>query len=501
MSTSTRIIKNTGFLYIRMLLTLVVSLWTTRIILNALGVDNFGIYNVVGGAISLLGFLNATMASASQRFLSYAEGKGNVEQQKVVFNSCVTLHVIIGAFLGVVLVIGYIFFFNGILNIPEDKIFSAKIVYACMGISAVLTVLSVPFDATINAHEDMKYYAMIGIIDVILKLIIAFSILYTRHDKLIIYGGLMALVPFISLGLMWLYCKKYKECVISPGRYKDNKVIKEMTHFAGWNFLNIFSGMVTQYGLNIVINHFYGVILNASQGIANQVTGVLSNLSANALKALNPAIVKSESQDQHDRMIYISLLGCRVSFIIFGAIALPVILNMDQILIGWLKIVPQWAVIFCQLSLLRILIEQLSFGLVTSIMANGNIRNYNIWKSLTNFIPLIVTPILFIFNLEPYWMYIIWIIAWSCFGGCIVVYFCYLLNGMSLHEYLKDVLLPTVSIWGTAYILGSILICFSSSLLTQFIYSVIIVLLFIYLSWIFVLQKKERHELLKVMGL
>lgn len=366
-----------------------------------------------------------------------------------------------------------------------------------MGISAIFTVLSVPFDATINAHENMKFYAFIGILDVILKLVIAYLLLIANSDRLVLYGILMALVPICSFILLWAYChRNYNECIVDPWKYNDREVVKKMSQFAGWNFVNVFSGMLTQYGLNIVVNHFFGVVLNAAQGIANQVSGTLSNLSANALKALNPIIVKSESQKQQNRMIYISILGCRISFIIFGTLALPMILNMDLILHIWLKTVPQWAVLFCQLSLLRILIEQLSFGLTSAIMARGIIKQYNIWRSVINVIPLIAIPVLFHLDFEPYWLYIVWILSWSCIGGYIVILFSSSIFGLSVIKYFKQIILPSLTIWTSLFIIGYMLLSIGNSVWVQISVTILIVLVFILLSWLFILQESERIQIL-----
>ena len=240
MSTAKRVIKNTGFLYAKMGITMFISLYTTRLILNSLGASDFGVFNVVGGAIAMLGFLNAAMASATQRFMSYTEGEGNKEKQKQIFNISFVLHLMIGLFLGLILMIAGYFFFNGILNIEPERIFAAKVVYGSLIVSTMFTVMSVPYDAVLNARENMLYYSIVGIIESLLKLGVALVIVYYAGDKLILYGILMAIIPIVIMFIMRIYCHfNYEECTLSFRKYWDKSLMKEMTHFAGWNFFQI----------------------------------------------------------------------------------------------------------------------------------------------------------------------------------------------------------------------------------------------------------------------
>lgn len=216
-STANRVIKNTGYLYARMGITMFVSLYTTRLILNSLGASDFGIFNIVGGAISMLGFLNAAMASATQRFMSYSEGAGDKEKQKSIFNISLVIHFLTSLLVGVALVVAGFFFFGGILNIPADRVGAAEVVYASLIVSTMFTVMTVPYDAVMNAHENMRYYAIVGILESLLKLSVAFACVYTSADKLVVYGILMACIPLLTLTIMRVYCHKhYRECIISP---------------------------------------------------------------------------------------------------------------------------------------------------------------------------------------------------------------------------------------------------------------------------------------------
>ena len=246
-STANRVVKNTGFLYAQMGITMFISLYTTRVILNALGAIDFGIFNIIGGAISMLGFLNAAMASATQRFMSYSEGSGDTKIKKKIFNTSLILHLIIATIASVLLIIGGYFFFNGILNIPTDRISAAQVVYGSLIASTFFTIITVPYDAVINAHENMKYYAIISIIGSLLKLLIAIIIIYTLQDKLIVYALLTTGVSVFMLIIMQTYCHhKYTECAFTPRKYFSPSLMKSMTAFAGWNLIGVTSSMISQ---------------------------------------------------------------------------------------------------------------------------------------------------------------------------------------------------------------------------------------------------------------
>lgn len=222
--TANRVLKNTCYLYARMGITMFISLYTTRIILNTLGVSDFGIFNIVGGAIGMLGFLNAAMADATQRFMSYSEGERNKEKQKNIFNVSFILHFILAIIVGFTLIIAGHFFFNGIFNIPAEKEFAAKVIYGSLIISTIFTIMTVPYNAVMNAHENMKYYAVMGLIEAPLKLLVAIVCMYTSSDKLIIYGVLTACIPLIMLTIMRIYCHKhYEECIIAPYTHWNKK--------------------------------------------------------------------------------------------------------------------------------------------------------------------------------------------------------------------------------------------------------------------------------------
>lgn len=459
MSTATRVIKNTGYLYAKMGITMFISLYTTRLILNSLGASDFGIFNIVGGAIAMLGFLNGAMASATQRFMSYSEGEGNKEKQKSIFNVSLVLHFGIAFIVGIALLIAGYFFFNGILNIPADRIFAAKVVYGSLIVSTMFTVMTVPYDAAMNAHENMKYYAIVGILESLLKLAVAFACVYTSYDKLIVYGSLMACIPLITLTIMRMYCHKhYEECSIRIKKYWDKGLMKDMTSFAGWNFMGSASSLIGNYGNGLVLNHFFGTLLNAAQGIANQLNGILMVFSNNMLKALNPVITKTEGAGNREKMLQATTTGCKFSFYMLAIFAIPAIIEMPYLLKLWLKDVPEWAVIFARLQLVRTLIEQTTATLSTSLSAEGRIKRINQITSIINLMPVIIIYFLFSVGCSPVSMYVINISIFGILLSISKIYFMKSHCGMSYSYYFRNIFIPILTTFLPVYFCSCITI-------------------------------------------
>ncbi|SFS36809.1 Na+-driven multidrug efflux pump [Porphyromonadaceae bacterium NLAE-zl-C104] len=459
MDAANRVIKNTGFLYAKMAITVFVSLYTTRLLLSSLGAIDFGIFNVVGGIIAMLGFLDAAMAGATQRFMSIAEGEGKPEKKKAIFNISIILHLAIAIVLGLVLLIVGYFFFNGILNIPDDRVYAAKVVYGSMIVSTMLTVMTVPYEAVLNSHENMLYYAIVGVIESFLKLAVAFIVVYALQDKLIVYGVLMAVISLLVMAIMRIYChRRYEECIIAPRRYWDRSLMRQMTGFAGWNLLNNASRMISQYGLGIVLNNFFGAILNAAQGIANQISGQLMAFSNTMIKAVSPMIAKSEGAGEREKMLNASLLSAKYGYLLFAIFAVPFLLETPYILEIWLEEVPDWAVLFVRLQLILLLVEQLTLMVGRSVEVQGDIKVYFALQSFLNILPIVLTYLFFSFGFPPYYLYIIWILVGGIISGSVCVYFAKLKCGLKFSDFMYKVFYPSVIPTIGMLITGAILV-------------------------------------------
>lgn len=493
MSTISRIIKNTGFLYIKMGITVFISLYTTRLILNSLGASDFGIFNVVGGAIAMLSFLNVSMTAATQRFMSYTEGEGDKEKEKKIFNNAVILHLCIAVLLGLLLFALKPIFFNYLLNINQERIIDAKWIYNFTVISTIFTVMTVPYDAVLNAHENMLYYSIIGIIQSVLKLSVALFIVIVSKDKLIWYGALMAMVSLIIMIIMRIYCKvHYEECVFSPSQYFDKNILKELSAFAGWSLFGSSAGIISAYGSNIILNKFYGTILNATNGVCAQINGQMLAFSNNMLKAVNPVIVKSEGGGNRDRMYKAAFAACKLSVLMYAFMAIPFVVENAYILKLWLKNVPPYANIFSKIMIIQVLIEEITLPLGTSIGAIGKIKVYNIVNAIILYMTILLVYICFNLGLPPYMLVIVSTIV-ATVQTLYKIFYCYKNCNMPLKLYINEVVLKCVIV-----VIFTFLVCFfvRSLINTSFIRLLVVCgvssITFAILFYFFALNLKER---------
>lgn len=456
MSASSRIVKNTSFLYAKMAITVFVSLYTTRLILNSLGASDYGIFNVVGGAIAMLSFLNASMASATQRFMSYTEGEGNLEKEKAIFNNSVILHLLISIFVGIILFAVKPIVFNKLLNIEADKVISAEWVYYFMIVSTIFSIMTVPYDAVINAHENMLYYSIVGLIESLLKLGVAIMITILIGNKLIWYGAMTSAISLFVMLIMRIYCKlKYEECKCNLYNHFDRKIIKDLTSFAGWSLLGSSSGVISGYGSNIVLNKFFGTKLNATNGVCGQLNGQMLAFSNNLLKAVNPVIVKKEGSGFREDMYIYTNTSCKLSVLLFAFFAIPFFVECPHILKLWLKNIPPYTCSFCEISVFTVLIEQITIPLGTVINAIGNIKVYNIFTSVSLYLNIIILYLCYRLGLPPYSLVIL-----SCINALIMsvfkVYYCYKFGSMHVRTFISDVVLRCMLTVSFAYLTSEV---------------------------------------------
>lgn len=501
MSTVERVIKNTGYLYGKMFVTIFISLYTTRLVLHSLGAADYGIFNIVGGAIGLLGFLNSTMANATQRFMSYAEGEGCIEKKKKIFNVSLVLHIAIAFITACLLLVVMPILFSGILNIAAERIFAAKLVYCSLIFSTFLTIINVPYDAIMNAHENMLYYSLIGIFESLLKLLVAFACVYTSSDKLITYGILMAMIPVVTLSVMKIYCHKYyDECVISFRSYWDLGLAKQITSFSGWNFLTAISSLFSAQGLGLVLNHFFGTILNAAQGIANQLNGQLLSFAQNMMKALNPIIVKNAGAGDVYKMNEVTIVGCKYSTYLLLLLAIPFMLEMPYVLGVWLKEVPKWTALFCLLQIVNTIIVQMVNSASTSIYAQGDIKGYAIYKSVMNAMPLLLTFVAFLMGGGPFWLYIPMIVVWGVGGDVVVLIYARKKCGLNIKTYVLKVLFPILCMTFLMLSSGLVVRAFFEESFYRLILTCIMTTFAMLVSiWLFGADMKEKQHFKKIL--
>lgn len=444
MRAANRVIFNTGILYTKMLITMGITLYSTRLVLNALGASDYGIFNLIAGVIAMLSFLNTAMTVSTQRYLSFHQGTGNFEMQKKVFTNSWALHIIIGAIVMILLLVLEPFLFGGFLNIPVDRIPTAKAIYYFMSISVFFTIISVPFTASLNAHENMLWIAIVNIIESFIKLGIAISLLwFIQAERLFAYGIFMAVLSFISFSLYAVYSlNKYDECSIKKYQI-DKPLIKELGGFAGWNLFGALCTFSRSQGLAIILNIFFGTMINAAYGIANQIAAQLTFFSNTMLRAINPQIMKSEGMNDRQRMLRLSMMASKFGFFLLAFIAIPVIFEMPTILKLWLKNVPDYTAVFCSLCLVTILTNQLTVGLQSAIQATGKIKAYQTIIGGMQLLNLPIAYLLLKLSFPPYFVLIssVGVEVVSCVFR---LFFLREKAGLSIMEYLEKVLLKEI---------------------------------------------------------
>lgn len=386
-----RIAKNTILLYIRQILTMVVSLYTSRVVLNALGVDDYGIYNVVGGVVLMFAFLNSTMASASQRFLAYDIAQGNEQRLKQTFGLTFLSYIIVAVIAIVLCESVAVWFLNTKLNIPADRIEAANWVLQCSIFMFVLNILTTPFLSAIIARERMGVYAYASIVDALLKLIAVYMLTVIPSDKMKVYGLLMLAVTFSMTAFYAIYCRgRFCECKCLY--YYEKRRLREMFSFAGWNVLGSIANITRSQGINIVLNIFFNPAVNAARGIAYHVNSAIASFSNNFYTAVRPQIIKTFAVKEYEQMFNIIFYSSRLAYYLLFIISLPVLLLTDELLTYWLVNPPELSVLFVQLTIVNSLIEVLNYPLVNGLQACGKIRGYQIFISVSY---LMVLPIAF----------------------------------------------------------------------------------------------------------
>lgn len=452
-----------------MLFLMAVNLYTSRVVLNALGVEDFGIYNVVGGVVAMFSMLSGSLSSAITRFITYELGTGNRDNLKRIFSSAVTIQIGLAILIIILAEAIGVWFLNAKMSIPDTRIIAANWVFQFSILTFAINLISVPYNASIIAHERMSAFAYISILEAMGKLAIAFLIVVSPMDRLIFYAILMCAVALIVRFAYGIYCKRhFEECTYHFIFDKD--LLKRMFGFAGWNFIGATSAVLRDQGGNVVINLFCGPAVNAARGIAFQVNNAVSGFVTNFMTALNPQITKSYAAGDKGYMMTLINQGARLSFYILLLLSLPVIINVHYILMLWLKTVPEHTTLFVQLVLIFAMSESISNPLVTAMLATGNIRNYQI---VVGGLQMLNLPISYILLRNGFIPETVLIVA-VCISQCCLAARLYMLRGMiglSVREYLSKVYLNVLAVT----VLSAVIPCMSSYYLSETFLNFIII--------------------------
>lgn len=406
MSKTKKIVKNTILLYLRMFFVTCITLYTSRVILTALGVEDYGIYNVVGGLVAMFTSINITMASSVQRFMNFEMGRNDNKKLNRLFNSSVIVHIFLAFLLGVFLEIFGIWFLNNKMNISTERLSVANFILHLSILSFIISILTVPFQAAVMANEKMNFVAIIGVLEALLKVLAVYIVTIVSIDKLSLYSFLIFIITLFQRLCYCLYSiKKFKECKLKL--QIDKNMIKDILRFASWNSIDATSYLVKTQGINIVLNIFFNTLINAAMGIALQVAIAIRKFVDSFMSAMTPQIVKSYASN--DLLYFWDLVfkGSKYAFFLVYFITLPVLLETEFILKLWLKSVPDFTILFVKLYLIIILIESLSKTLVQAILASGMIKKYQVTIGIIN-LSIIPLSIIFLhYNFPPYTVLII----------------------------------------------------------------------------------------------
>lgn len=408
---SKQIAQNTLLLYCRTLLIMAISLYTSRIILDVLGIENYGIYNVVGGVVAMFSVISNTLSASISRFITYELGKNDLQRLKIIFSTSLNIQFIISLLIILLGEIIGVWFINYKMQIPVERITAANWVFQCSLLTFVINLISVPYNACIIAHEQMKAFAYISILEVILKLAVVYSLLISPFDKLITYAILLVIVAFFIRLIYSIYCKQhFPEC--SYYLIYEKKLLKEMLSFAGWSFLGNSVYIFNTQGINILINLFFGVILNAARGISTQIEGAIFQFVNNFTMAINPQITKSCATGEKKYMFTLICQGAKYSYILLLFFVIPFFFETETILSIWLNKTPAYSPIFIKLSCLCILINALGNSIITAISATGKIKTYHIIITSISILIFPLTWLAYKNNMVVYSSYIIYLIIY-----------------------------------------------------------------------------------------
>lgn len=360
-----------------MFLVMAITLFTSRVILKNLGVEDYGIYNVVGGIVAMMSVVNTSMGVATQRYITYSLGKGDFDRLKQVFNTSLQIYILLSVILIVLTETIGLWWVNNKLVVPAARIEATNWVYQYAIVSSCLTLLINPFNAIIIAYEKMDYYAYLSIVEVILKLFVAYIISVIPFDKLNIYGFLLLVVQLIVLAMYFIYCRvNFKECYFQY--YRKNPLFKELLTYSGWNLFAAFSSVAKGQGLNILLNAYFGPSVNAARGIAYQINTSITQFFTNFYTAVKPQITKYYAQDKQTEMLNLVMVSARMSFFLILFISLPIMVETPMVIKIWLNKDIDYVVVFTRLIILISAIDAMGSPLMTLIHATGRIRLYQL---------------------------------------------------------------------------------------------------------------------------
>lgn len=491
-SNNKRIAKNTIALYLRTFITMIVGLYTGRVMLQALGVDNYGVNNVVGGIVAMSSLITTTMSQAISRYITYALGIGGREQLKSMFSTAVNAQIVMSIIAVVVLEIFGLWFLNSGAQIPEGRGNAAFWVFQCSLICLVLSLVSSSYNSLIIAHERMGIYAYVSIAEAILKLAICYAIIVYDGDRLIFYAILHVCVVLAIQGFYAVYCgKNFEEAKYSPKVF-DKCLLKELTVFSGWNLLNNGAYTFATQGVNMLVNAFFGVAINAARGLAIQVNTAVQSFVNNFTVAFSPQITKSYASGDKSYAIHLCNIGTKFAWLMMYIFIVPVCCEADTLLKLWLGEAPEWSSLFLRFAMFETLAVTSGQNLFRLIQADGNVQNYTIRASITAGMVFPLTWIVFLLGAPVWAAYFIFIIDFLVLN-LVRFYDIKKLMTFSIRQFLREAMIPCLTVSCVSFIVPLVVCYYMEPGILRFLINVPIAVIWTLLCCIvFGLTKNER---------
>ena len=493
-SANRRIAQNTIVMYIRMLIVMGVSLYTSRVVLAELGVTDFGIYNVVGSVVTLFTFISQALGNATNRFIVFSIGKDNVEKTLQVYNTCFRVHLVIAVLIVILLETIGLWFLNGRLNIPTERFTAALLTFHSSVLVCFLSILKIPYSAEVIAHEHMGAFAALSIAETLLKLMVAIALAYSFFDKLIVYALLFLIVQFVVNILYHLYCRThYVECRLLWKMKSDSRLYREISAFAGWSMFGNMVWIGYTQGINIMLNIFFGPVVNAARGVAAQIENAIMSFVSSFQTAITPQIIKGYAKHDMERMHNLIIYSSKFSFFLYLLFAIPFFFEAENILKIWLVEVPSHAVNFVRLLLLVLLFNPIANPLGVSNDATGKIKTFQIVCSLINLQIIIISYLFLKLGYPPEVVYVIHAAVLSI-QTFVKLIFAHKQIALSLSRYFKEVVAKIVLVGISSFYISFMLYqYFGNNIIGIVLYSVICAFSILVSSYILGLNKIEKN--------
>lgn len=487
-----RMIVNTAAQYIKALINIVLSLYSTRLILEALSISDYGLYSVVGGLVAMLGFITNALVITTQRYISYYHGVGDTDYVRKLFTNSLLLHLLIGIGLAIIMYLPEYWLMNHVLNIDSSRTQVATYVYEITILMLFITVLTAPFKALFIARENIVYISVVEVCDGVIKFLLAVFLLSVNADKLLVYAGMMALILFANLLAFAVYALlRFDECsIMIKKKDVDKECMAKLIGFAGWTTYGMGSVAARNQGTAVILNHFFGTTINAAYGIAFQIYSAVSFVATSILNAMNPQIMKAEGSGDRTRTLMLAERESKYSTALMAVVAIPLIVEMPSVLALWLKEVPDGTTFFCRCILGAFLCDQMSYGLHTANQALGHIRTYTLMVYTPKLMTLIVIWLLLENGYSISAVMFVYVVVEFLVALARLPYLKYT-AGLRIWQFVRNVIVPLLPLCLVVFVVGWL--CSSWNIPYGYLLNIFLMLIVgCIMVWCFTLDKNER---------